>query len=63
MYGLNSADAVFKETRDRFYIGARKWLNETLRWAGLGGLPGRLSCVLSYSFPSPGRAGVCQLIS
>ncbi len=35
MYGLNSADAVFKETRDRFYIGARRWLNETLRQASM----------------------------
>ena len=32
VYGLNSADAVFRETRDKFYVGARKWLNETLRW-------------------------------
>lgn len=31
VYGLNSADAVFKETRDKFYIAARRWLNETLR--------------------------------
>lgn len=31
VYGLNSADAVFRETRDRFYVGTRKWLNETLR--------------------------------
>ncbi|EFN56300.1 hypothetical protein CHLNCDRAFT_144693 [Chlorella variabilis] len=31
VYGLNSADAVFRETRDQFYVGARKWLNETLR--------------------------------
>lgn len=31
VYGLNSADAVFKETRDLLYIGARKWLNSTLR--------------------------------
>ncbi|KAI3426123.1 hypothetical protein D9Q98_008502 [Chlorella vulgaris] len=31
VYGLNSADAVFRETRDSFYVGARKWLNETLR--------------------------------
>ena len=31
VYGLNSSDAVFRETRDRFYVGARKWLNETLR--------------------------------
>jgi len=29
--GLNSSDAVFRETRDRFYVGARRWLNETLR--------------------------------
>ena len=29
--GLNSADPVFHETRDLFYLGARKWLNETLR--------------------------------
>ena len=29
--GLNSADPVFRETRDLFYVGARKWLNETLR--------------------------------
>lgn len=29
--GLNSADPVFVETRDLFYLGARKWLNETLR--------------------------------
>lgn len=29
--GLNSADPVFRETRDLFYLGARKWLNETLR--------------------------------
>ncbi len=31
MRGLNSSDAVFRETRDQFYVGARKWLNETLR--------------------------------
>ncbi|KAL4448622.1 hypothetical protein ABPG75_005841 [Micractinium tetrahymenae] len=31
VYGLNSADAVFRETRDQFYVGSRKWLNETLR--------------------------------
>lgn len=31
VYGLNSGDAVFRETRDLFYLGARKWLNETLR--------------------------------
>jgi hypothetical protein len=29
--GLTSADAVFAETRDRFYVGARRWLNDTLR--------------------------------
>jgi vacuolar protein sorting-associated protein 33A len=31
IHGLNSGDAVFRETRDLFYIGARKWMNETLR--------------------------------
>eukprot|EP00887_Chlorella_sp_A99_P004182 scaffold23.g4182.t1 len=31
VYGLNSADAVFRETRDQFYGGARRWLNATLR--------------------------------
>ncbi|PSC67512.1 vacuolar -sorting-associated 33-like protein [Micractinium conductrix] len=31
VYGLNSGDAVFRETRDKFYVGARKWLNDTLR--------------------------------
>ena len=34
VYGLNSGDAVFRETRDKFYVGARKWLNDTLRWVG-----------------------------
>lgn len=29
--GLNSSDTVFVETRDRFYLGTRRWLNETLR--------------------------------
>jgi len=29
--GLTSADPVFHATRDLFYVGARKWLNETLR--------------------------------
>jgi hypothetical protein len=29
--GLNSTDPVFVETRDLFYLGARKWLNDTLR--------------------------------
>lgn len=42
VYGLNSADAVFKETRDRFYIGARKWLNETLRCAAAAAAADRM---------------------
>jgi hypothetical protein len=29
--GLTSADPIFHATRDLFYVGARKWLNETLR--------------------------------
>jgi vacuolar protein sorting-associated protein 33A len=29
--GLNSSDAVFAETRDKFFLGARRWVNETLR--------------------------------
>jgi len=29
--GLTSSDPVFHATRDLFYVGARKWLNETLR--------------------------------
>jgi len=29
--GLNSSDSVFAETRDRFYLSSRRWLNETLR--------------------------------
>jgi vacuolar protein sorting-associated protein 33A len=31
IYGLNSGDAVFREIRDRMYVGARRWLNDTLR--------------------------------
>ena len=31
IYGLNSSDAVFRETRDLFYLTARKWLNDTLK--------------------------------
>jgi hypothetical protein len=54
VYGLNSADAVFKETRDRFYIGARKWLNETLRQAGQGERP---ICTTGFlGRVGPGRA-------
>uniref|UniRef100_A0A1D2A473 Vacuolar protein sorting-associated protein 33-like protein n=1 Tax=Auxenochlorella protothecoides TaxID=3075 RepID=A0A1D2A473_AUXPR len=31
VHGLNSSDAVFVETRDKFYMDARRWINETLR--------------------------------
>ena len=63
VYGLNSADAVFRETRDKFYVGARKWLNETLRWvggwvAGLGPRQGLAACV-----GPPGRPLVCWCIA
>ncbi|KDD74976.1 aldo/keto reductase [Helicosporidium sp. ATCC 50920] len=31
VHGLNSGDAVFKQARGKFYVSARRWINETLR--------------------------------
>lgn len=31
VYGLNSVDAVFQETRGRLYQDARRWINDSLR--------------------------------